>query len=104
MAKEPVPGRVKTRLVPPCTPRQAAALAEAALADTLHTVLAAPARRRVLVLEGEPGPWLPAGFDMFLDHVVPILRKRGLFRSEYSGSTLRENLGLPRPRSLFEKT
>ena len=64
MAKEPVPGRVKTRLVPPCTPRQAAALAEAALADTLHAVLAAPACRRVLVLDGEPGPWLPPGFDV----------------------------------------
>jgi glycosyltransferase A (GT-A) superfamily protein (DUF2064 family) len=64
IAKEPVAGRVKTRLVPPCTPRQAAALAEAALADTLHTVLAAPARRRVLVLDGEPGPWLPPGFDV----------------------------------------
>ena len=59
-----MPGRVKTRLVPPCTPRQAAALAEAALADTLHAVLAAPARRRVLVLDGEPGPWLPPGFDV----------------------------------------
>jgi hypothetical protein len=64
IAKEPRPGRVKTRLVPPCTPAQAAALAEAALADTLHTVLAAPARRRVLVLDGEPGPWLPRGFDV----------------------------------------
>jgi glycosyltransferase A (GT-A) superfamily protein (DUF2064 family) len=64
IAKQPVPGRVKTRLVPPCTHAQAAALAEAALADTLHTVLKAPARRRVLVLEGEPGPWLPAGFDI----------------------------------------
>ena len=64
IAKEPVAGRVKTRLVPPCTPQQAAALAEAALADTLHAVLAAPARRRVLVLDGEPGPWLPPGFDV----------------------------------------
>jgi glycosyltransferase A (GT-A) superfamily protein (DUF2064 family) len=64
IAKQPRPGRVKTRLVPPCTPAQAAALAEAALADTLHTVLAAPARRRVLVLDGEPGPWLPPGFDI----------------------------------------
>jgi uncharacterized protein len=64
IAKAPVPGRVKTRLVPPCTPRQAAALAEAALADTLHAVLAAPARRRVLVLDGEPGSWLPPGFDI----------------------------------------
>ncbi|HEY3877864.1 MAG TPA: DUF2064 domain-containing protein [Trebonia sp.] len=64
IAKQPVPGRVKTRLVPPCTYEQAAALAEAALADTLHTVLEVPARRRLLVLEGEPGPWLPDGFDI----------------------------------------
>jgi uncharacterized protein len=64
IVKQPRPGRVKTRLVPPCTPEQAAALAEAALADTLHAVLAAPARRRVLVLDGEPGPWLPPGFDI----------------------------------------
>jgi uncharacterized protein len=64
IAKQPVPGRVKTRLVPPCTHEQAAALAEAALADTLQTVLTVPARRRVLVLEGSPGPWLPAGFDI----------------------------------------
>jgi uncharacterized protein len=64
IAKQPVPGRVKTRLVPPCTYEQAAALAEAALADTLHTVLQVPARRRVLVLDGRPGPWLPPGFDV----------------------------------------
>ena len=64
IAKQPTPGRVKTRLVPPCTYEQAAALAEAALADTLHTVRKAPAARRVLVLDGEPGPWLPAGFDV----------------------------------------
>ena len=64
IAKQPVPGRVKTRLVPPCTYEQAAALAEAALADTLHTVLTVPARRRVLVLDGKPGPWLPSGFDI----------------------------------------
>jgi uncharacterized protein len=64
IAKQPVPGRVKTRLVPPCTHAQAAALAEAALADTLHTAATVPARRRVLVLDGEPGPWLPPGFDI----------------------------------------
>jgi hypothetical protein len=64
IAKQPIPGRVKTRLVPPCTHEQAAALAEAALADTLHTVLSVPARRRVLVLDGRPGPWLPPGFDV----------------------------------------
>ncbi|WP_182874522.1 TIGR04282 family arsenosugar biosynthesis glycosyltransferase [Microbispora sp. H10670] len=64
IAKEPRPGRVKTRLTPPYTPRQAAALAEAALRDTLAAVAAAPAARRVLALLGEPGPWLPAGYDV----------------------------------------
>ncbi|MGX1852428.1 TIGR04282 family arsenosugar biosynthesis glycosyltransferase [Streptomyces sp. NPDC055299] len=64
IAKEPVPGRVKTRLTPPYTPRQAAGLAEAALYDTLQAVRAMPARRRVVVLDGRPGSWLPAGFDV----------------------------------------
>ena len=64
IAKQPVPGKVKTRLVPPCTYEEAASLAEAALADTLHAVALAPARRRVLVLDGQPGPWLPPGFDV----------------------------------------
>lgn len=64
IAKAPVPGRVKTRLSPPCSPEQAAGLAEAALADTLEVVSAAPAARRVLALDGAPGPWLPPGFDV----------------------------------------
>ncbi|MFI6359349.1 DUF2064 domain-containing protein [Streptomyces sp. NPDC050743] len=64
IAKEPLPGRVKTRLTPPFTPQEAARLAQAALADTLHAVAAAPAIRRVLVLDGTPGDWLPAGFEV----------------------------------------
>ncbi|KKD03156.1 TIGR04282 family arsenosugar biosynthesis glycosyltransferase [Streptomyces sp. WM6386] len=64
IAKEPRPGRVKTRLTPPFTPGEAATLAEAALVDTLRTVAATRARRRVLVLDGAPGPWLPPGFDV----------------------------------------
>jgi uncharacterized protein len=64
IAKEPLPGRVKTRLCPPCSPQEAAALAEAALADTLVAVAAAPARRRLLALDGRPGPGLPAGFEV----------------------------------------
>ncbi|MFE0255759.1 DUF2064 domain-containing protein [Streptomyces sp. NPDC059010] len=64
IAKEPRPGRVKTRLTPPFTPEEAAALAEAALTDTLRAVAAAPARRRVLVLDGTAGSWLPPGFDV----------------------------------------
>jgi uncharacterized protein len=64
IAKEPVPGRVKTRLTPPYTPRQAAAIAESALADTLDTVVRTPAERRVLALDGRPGTWLPPGIEV----------------------------------------
>ena len=64
IAKEPVPGRVKTRLTPPFTPQEAAQLAEAAIADTLAAVAATPVARRVLALAGSPGPWLPPGFDV----------------------------------------
>ena len=61
MAKEPVPGRVKTRLSPPCSPEEAAALAEAALADTLESSLASGADEVILALDGRLGPWCPAG-------------------------------------------
>jgi rSAM/selenodomain-associated transferase 1 len=64
IAKAPVAGRSKTRLSPPCTPAQAALLARAALQDTLEAVAATPAPRRVCVLDGEPGPWLPDGFEV----------------------------------------
>ena len=46
-------------------------------------------------------PYLPEGLDDFVDYVVPELQRRGLFRTEYEGKTLRENLGLPRPGNRF---
>jgi glycosyltransferase A (GT-A) superfamily protein (DUF2064 family) len=65
IAKAPVPGRVKTRLSPPCTLEQAARLAAAAIADTLAAVGAVDRElRRIVVLDGEPGPWIPDGFDV----------------------------------------
>ena len=65
IAKEPLPGRVKTRLTPPCTPEQAATLARAALEDTLEAALAVERRiRRVVVLDGEPGDWIPDDFEV----------------------------------------
>jgi len=65
IAKEPVPGRVKTRLTPPCSPEQAAQLAAAAIADTLAAVRAVRRHvRRIVVLDGEPGPWIPDGFEV----------------------------------------
>ncbi|KYC38935.1 nitrilotriacetate monooxygenase [Scytonema hofmannii PCC 7110] len=46
-------------------------------------------------------PYLPGGLDDFVDLVIPELQHRGLFRTEYEGRTLRENLGLPRPVNQF---
>jgi len=46
-------------------------------------------------------PYLPGGLDDFVDRVVPELQRRGLFRTEYEGTTLRDHLGLPRPKNRF---
>ena len=72
MAKAPRPGMVKTRLCPPCSPGQAARLAEAALVETLGSAVRARGAIPTLVLEGPRGPWLPPGVE-----VVPQ-RGRGL--------------------------
>jgi FMN-dependent oxidoreductase (nitrilotriacetate monooxygenase family) len=44
---------------------------------------------------------LPSGLALFVDHVVPILRHRGLFRTSYDGATLRDHYGLPRPANQY---
>lgn len=64
LAKEPLPGRAKTRLTPPCTPAQAAQLARASLLDTLDIVARTPAARRLLVFEGDAGAWRHDGFEV----------------------------------------
>ena len=46
-------------------------------------------------------PYVPGGLDDFVNKVVPELQRRGIFRREYEGKTLRENLGLPRPGNKF---
>src|SRR6516164_2861095 len=46
-------------------------------------------------------PYLPGGLDDFVEGVVPELQRRGLFRRDYEGMTLREHLGLPRPKNRF---
>jgi alkanesulfonate monooxygenase SsuD/methylene tetrahydromethanopterin reductase-like flavin-dependent oxidoreductase (luciferase family) len=61
---------------------------------------------RWLVEAGSDGfnvmfPWLPGGLDDFVEKVVPELQRRGLFRREYTGSTLRDHLGLKRPENQF---
>jgi alkanesulfonate monooxygenase len=48
-------------------------------------------------------PYLPGALDEFVDAVVPELQRRGLFRTEYQGHTLRDNLGLMRPDSRYAR-
>lgn len=64
IAKEPLPGRVKTRLVPPLNYREAASVAEAALVDTLVAMRQVPAGRYLLALDGRPGGWLRRGWEV----------------------------------------
>jgi rSAM/selenodomain-associated transferase 1 len=63
LAKEPLPGSVKTRLSPPCSLEEAAAIARAALLDTLDAVLALDLPT-ALVLDGDPGSWVPPGIEV----------------------------------------
>jgi len=46
-------------------------------------------------------PYLPEGLDDFVDLVVPELQRRGIFRKDYEGTTLRDHFGLPRPGNRF---
>lgn len=85
IAKNPVPGLVKTRLTPHFSPAQAAELAAAALADTLDVVAQTPAKRRLLVLDGDETRWQQtgleivaqqgAGLDERLAHAFSLVRK-----------------------------
>ncbi len=49
-------------------------------------------------------PYLPGGLEDFVDTVVPILQERGLFRTDYTGRTLREHYGLQRPAGVFTRS
>jgi uncharacterized protein len=66
IAKEPLPGRAKTRLTPPCTQEEAADLAAAALRDTLDVVARTPTARRVLVFDGDARHWRRHGFEVIV--------------------------------------
>jgi rSAM/selenodomain-associated transferase 1 len=97
LAKAPVPGRVKTRLCPPCTPEQAAAVAAAALADTLGTVAASSAGHRVLAVDGAfPAPpgWtvLPQRGDTLGDRLAAA------FADAYRPATATLLIGMDSPQ------
>jgi N-acetyl-S-(2-succino)cysteine monooxygenase len=67
------------------------------LADTIEEWFTAGAADGFNIMP----PVLPSGLREFVDHVIPELRKRGLFREEYTGATLRDHYGLDRPRNRF---
>jgi FMN-dependent oxidoreductase (nitrilotriacetate monooxygenase family) len=69
----------------------------ATIADAMESWLAEEASDGFNVMF----PWLPGGLDDFVDRVVPELQRRGIFRREYEGTTLRHHLGLPRPENRF---
>jgi len=89
---------------------QGSIVAERALRARHHKAAAAPLWRiqdetvgagDQVLQGGDRGGYLPEGLDDFVDKVVPELQRRGLFRREYEGRTLRENLGLRRPPNRF---
>ncbi len=84
--------------------QKAGSYAGLAFVGTPATV--ADAMEQWLVEEGSDGfnvmfPWLPGGLDAVVDKLVPELQRRGLFRREYEGRTLRDHLGLARPANRF---
>ncbi len=96
LAKAPAAGRVKTRLCPPCTPGQAAALAAAALRDTLAAVLAVPGVRPLLVLDGAPPGWLPGGLAVVGQRSGGLdERLAGAFAAAGSGPALLVGMDTP---------
>ncbi len=104
IAKSPRPGRVKTRLCPPCTPREAAGLAEAALRDTLAAVRATPCAGRLLVLEGEPGAWAGPEFEVIPQRGGPLDERLAAAFEDAAGPTLLIGMDTPQitPRLLLE--
>ncbi len=79
IAKEPLSGTVKTRLCPPLTSAEAAAVAASSLADTLGVVARSDCRARVVAFEGFPDDWIPSGFI-----VVP--QRQGGFGERLDGA------------------
>jgi rSAM/selenodomain-associated transferase 1 len=94
IAKAPVPGRVKTRLCPPCTPEQAADIAAAALRDTLDVVAAVPGRH-VVALDGEPPTWLPSSFEVVAQRGDGLDERLAAVFADAQGPTLIVGMDTP---------
>jgi glycosyltransferase A (GT-A) superfamily protein (DUF2064 family) len=95
LAKEPVPGRVKTRLMPPCDPAEAAAIATAALVDTLSAACSSGADRVLVALDGEPGPWCPPGVVVVDQGQGPLADRLATAWSATGGPALQVGMDTP---------
>jgi glycosyltransferase A (GT-A) superfamily protein (DUF2064 family) len=95
LAKEPVPGRVKTRLCPPCTAEEAAAIAAAALADTFDAAVSSGAERVLAALDGRPGPWLPPAVEVVPQGTGPLEARLARAWSHTSGPGIQIGMDTP---------
>jgi rSAM/selenodomain-associated transferase 1 len=96
IAKAPEPGRVKTRLCPPCTPAEAARLAAAALSDTLAAAARARrASRRVLVLDGAADGWVPPAFATIAQRGEGLAERLGTAFADAGGPAFLVGMDTP---------
>ncbi|WP_413602785.1 TIGR04282 family arsenosugar biosynthesis glycosyltransferase [Curtobacterium sp. Curtsp57] len=95
IAKECLPGRVKTRLTPALSPEAAARVASASLDDTLRTVAALPVERRVLFFDGSVVPGAAAGFDVLHQPGGGLDERLGFLFDTMTGPTLLVGMDTP---------
>jgi len=95
VAKECLPGKVKTRLTPALSPEAAARVAAASLADTLATVRALPAERRVLFFDGDVVPASADGFDVLRQPTGGLDERLGLLFDAIDGPLLLVGMDTP---------
>jgi glycosyltransferase A (GT-A) superfamily protein (DUF2064 family) len=95
IAKECVPGHVKTRLHPPFSADEAAELAAACLVDTIATVRRLPADRRVLFFDGDPGTVEHAGFEVLRQPPGGLDERLGFLFDAYAEPLLMVGMDTP---------
>ena len=95
IAKECIPGRVKTRLHPPLTLEQAASLASASLADTFRAVSALNASRRILLFDGNLFPLGSEPYDVIHQVSGNLDQRLGAIFDECEGPTVLIGMDTP---------